>query len=156
MKLYLLIKQLKGEPLKIAESLSTTDYNTRSYRIVWQALEENYGGIERMRNQVFNQINNFEKLKKFDKDNTLRLKNLLIVIEDQSRDERGLIDHGGVLNAQIKKIIPPHELTAYYFELAKEDRRDDFQALKKFKCMQQIAYKHSDINATGASRTLHL
>ena len=67
MKLYLLIKQLKGEPLKIAESLSTTDYNTRSYRIVWQALEENYGGIERMRNQVFNQINAFEKLKKFDK-----------------------------------------------------------------------------------------
>ena len=124
--------------------------------MVWQALEENYGGVERMRNQVFNQINDFEKLKKFDKDNTLRLKNLLLVIEDKFRDERGLIDHGGVLNAQIKKIIPPHELTNYFFKLAKEDRRDDFQALKKFMCMQRIAYKHSDINSTGTSRTIHL
>ena len=47
-KLFLLMRQLKGEPLRIAESLSTFEYSTRSYRMVWQALEENYGGIERM------------------------------------------------------------------------------------------------------------
>ena len=109
-----------------------------------------------MQNSVFNEIENFEKLKKFDKDNTLRLKNLLIVIEDKFRDERGLINHGGMLNAQIKKIIPQHELTLYYLELAREDRKDTFQALKKFVNMQRTAYKHLDINSVSTSRTLHV
>ena len=117
-KLFLLMQQLKGEPLKIAESLSTSEFTTRTYRIVWQALEENYGGVERIRNSVFNQIESFEKLKKFNKDNTLRLLNLLIVIEDKFSDESGLIDQRGVLNAQIKRIIPPDELTNYFLELA--------------------------------------
>ena len=108
-----------------------------------------------MRNSIFNQIDSFEKLKKFDKDSTLRLADLLIVIEEKFKDETGLINHGGVLNTQIKKIIPQHELTQYYLELAKEDRRDTFQALKKFVNIQRTAYKHLDINSVGTSRTFH-
>ena len=114
--------------------------------MVWQALEENYGGIERIRNSVFNQIESFKKIKKFNKDNTLRLLNLLLVIEDKFSDKSGLIDQEGVINAQIKRIIPPDELTNYFLELAREDRRDSFHALKKFVTMRRVAYKHSDIN----------
>ena len=154
-KLFLLMKQLKGEPLKIAESLTTSDYDTRSYCLVWDALEENYGGIERMRNSIFSQIKNFEKLKKFDKDSTLRLLNLLIVIEEKFSDETGLIDQGGVLNAQIKEIIPQHELTQYFLELAIWNKADSFRSLKDFVTIRRNAHKHSDINTTGTTRTLH-
>ena len=123
--------------------------------MVWQALEENYGGIESIRTSVMNQIESFEKIKKFDKNNMLRLLNLMLVIEEKFSDTNGLIDQGGVLNVQIKRLFPPDELTNYFLELAREDRRDSFQALKKFITMRRVAYKHSDINSTMPSRTLH-
>ena len=155
-KLYQLMRQLKGEPLKIAESLTMSEYNTRTYCVVWNALEENYGGLERLRNSIFNQIKAFPKLKKFDKENTLLLENLLIIIEEKFKDETGLIDHGGVLNAQIKDIIPHYELTQYFLELARENVEDTFQSLKKFVSVRRMAHKHADINSSAtAARALH-
>ena len=54
----------------------------------------------------------------------MRLENLLTVIQEKFSTETGLIDHGGVLNAQIKEIIPQYELTQYFLELATWNRQD--------------------------------
>ena len=76
-KCYQLLEALKGEPKRIADALTLDDYSTETYNQVWNALEENYGGIYRLRNSIYARIERFPRIKKFDKNNTLELVDFL-------------------------------------------------------------------------------
>jgi hypothetical protein len=139
-----LLKALKGEPLRIAEALTLDSYSTDAYMEVWNTLEENYGGVYRLGNNIYSRIERFQKIKKFDKDNTLELENLLKAITSQFANSRGIIDEGGVLNTQVKRLIPESELKSYFLQVAKDRATDTLQEFHKFVTEQRVAYKLAD------------
>ena len=143
-KMFQLLKALKGEPLRIAEALTMDSYGTEAYLEVWNTLEENYGGIYKLRNSIYSRIERFPKIKKFDKNNTLELENLLKAISAQFSNSQGIIDEGGVLNTQVKRLIPEYELARYFLQVAKEGASDTLQEFKKFISEQRVAYKLAD------------
>jgi hypothetical protein len=118
-KLFMLLDMLEGEPKRIAKRLAGEEYDSESYLVAWNALEENYGGIHRARKRVFQLIESFPKITKFNKDNTLELSSLLSNILRQYSNEQGLMDEGGVLNSVVKKLIPDFELPRYFREIAR-------------------------------------
>ena len=151
-KVFNLLQLLKGEPLAIAESLSMGDYNTDTYITIWNTLEDNYGGLDRVRNAMVKRIKGFQKIKKFDKDNTQKLENLLMVVYNQFKDEQGVIDHGGVLNDSVKDLLPQHELTRYFRKIAEQGLEDTFLSLKKFVETERVAYKLADISSSSTGQ----
>ena len=143
-KCFQLLKALQGEPLRIAEALTMDSYSTEAYLEVWNTLEENYGGIYKLRNSIYSRIERFQKIKKFDKNNTLELENLLKAISSQFSNSRGIIDEGGVLNTQVKRLIPEFELSRYFLQVARDRTTDTLQEFHKFISEQRVAYKLAD------------
>ena len=100
----------------MAETLSAGEYTTQKYRDVWHALEECYGGEERFRQTLFKQIEKFPKIKKFNRSNIMSLENLLRTVMREFEFD-GVLDPGGIINGQVKKLIPEDELNRYFRKL---------------------------------------
>ena len=108
LKIVILLDMLEGEPARLLTPFSMEEYNTATYEAMWNILETNYGGIHRQRNTLYKMIEKFPAIKKFNKENTMQLENLLTKIMKEFVCETGTMDQGGVLNAQVKKLIPEH------------------------------------------------
>jgi hypothetical protein len=144
-KLFMLLDMLEGEPKRIARRLAGEEYDSESYYITWNALEENYGGIARARKQIFQRIEAFPKITKFNKDNTLELSSLLSNIIRRFSNEQGLMDEGGVLNNMVKKLIPEYELPNYFLEIARQRKADTLQEFYSFLESKRVALKLASI-----------
>jgi hypothetical protein len=105
-KIVILLDMLEGEPLRLLRPYVMEEYNTETYRAMWNVLETNYGGLHHQRNTLYKMIEKFVVIKKFNKENTMQLENLLTKIMKEFSGEAGLMDQGGVFNAQVKKLIP--------------------------------------------------
>jgi hypothetical protein len=108
-----------------------------------------------LRNSIYSRIERFQKIKKFDKNNTLDLENLLKAISSQFSNSSGIIDEGGVLNTQVKRLIPEFELSRYFLQVAKDRSSDTLLEFHKFISEQRVAYKLADTHQKEeSSRTL--
>ena len=148
-KLFMLIDMLEGEPKRIAKRLAGSEYDTQSYRMVWGALEENYGGIHRARKRAFALLESFPKINKFNSENTLELSSLISNILRQYSGDQGLMDEGGVLNSMAKKLIPEYELQTYFLECAKARRSDTLQQFYEFLDAKRVACKLASIHLSS-------
>jgi hypothetical protein len=146
MKIVILLSMLDGEPLKLLSPFAMEEYNTETYRAMWNALETNYGGLHRQRNTLYKMIERFPVIKKFSKENTMQLENLLTKIMKEFSGETGVMDQGGVLNAQVKKLIPEHELKGYFLDLGKHGKPDTLSNFNEFVRQQRNAYTLADIH----------
>ena len=79
-KIVILLDMLEGEPLRLLGPYVMEEYNTETYRAMWNVLETNYGGLHRQRNTLYKMIEKFVVIKKFNKENTMQLENLLTKI----------------------------------------------------------------------------
>ena len=70
-KIVQLFQMIRGEPSRLIASYKKLPYSTRNYRLMWNELETNYGGINRQRNTLYQRIKQFPIIKKFDKENTM-------------------------------------------------------------------------------------
>jgi hypothetical protein len=155
-KCFQLLTALKGEPLRIAEALTLDSYGSEAYIQVWNTLEENYGGVYRLRNNIYSRIERLPKIKKLDKNNTLELENLLKAIVSQFGNSRGIIDEGGVLNTQVKRLIPEQDLASYFLQVAKDRTTDTLQEFHKFISEQRVAFKLADTHQKEDSHRSHV
>ena len=76
----------------------------------------------------------------------MQLENLLTKIMKEFSGETGVMDQGGVLNAQVKKLIPEHELKGYFLDLGKHGKPDTLSNFNEFVRQQRNAYTLADIH----------
>ena len=146
LKIVILLDMLEGEPARLLMPFSMEEYNTATYEAMWNVLEANYGGIHRQRNTLYKMIERFPAIKKFNKENTMQLENLLTKIMKEFACETGTMDQGGVLNAQVKKLIPEHELQRYFLKLGELGKLDTISNFNEFVRQQRNAYTLADIH----------
>ena len=145
-KIVQLLQMLKGEPRRLLNNFVKLPYTTRNYRLMWNTLETQYGGIHRQRNSIYRTINKFPHIKKFNKENTMELESLLNTIEDEFYYESIESETGDVLNNQVKQLIPEHELQSYFWENGKLDLDDTLQNFTKFIRQKRKAYTQTDVH----------
>ena len=116
---------------------------------MWNELETQYGGINHQRNTLYQRIKQFPIIKKFDKENTMLLENLLNNVEDEFYlGEHGT--DGSLLNDLVKPLIPDRELEFYFYENGKLDQDDTLFNFSKFIRQKRKAFTQADVHKHGA------
>jgi len=124
---------LLGEPKKIVQSTIGTGISPGSLLRALYALENHYGGPQRMVMYYIHKLNDYPSVKRFD---AVSLLDLIVVVDEiyhryQDHNPR-FLEYDEMMAAHVRRIIPLEERDRYYHELARAGRRDTFLTIRDY------------------------
>ena len=133
-KLCFLLAYLEGQALSTARQAMGRGINDDSFRRVCTALDNRYGGEERMKRNYLNDLRNFQPLAKTTSDDLWKMHFLVSDIRDWmiSENESQIFDKGSFVVQSIKEVLPVPELARYVDELEQHNGMDCMDTLHKF------------------------
>jgi len=149
---------LSGEPKKIVQSCIGTGIAMGSLRRAFHALENHYGGPQRMVMHYINKLSDYPSVKRLDANSLL---DLIVVVDEifhryQSHNP-SFLEYDEMMAAHVRKIIPHEERDRYYHELSRAGRRDTFLTLRDYLKSRYEALRLASIadSSSGARHSAH-
>ena len=130
-KLCFLFAYLDGQALQMAKQAMGRKLRDESFSKVIKALDERYGGEERMKRNYLNDLRTFAPLTKFTADGLWKLHFLISDIRDWMIGENPsqIYDAGSFVVLCIKEVLPETELACYLDEIERLNKKDCLETL---------------------------
>ena len=152
-KLMHLLDLLEGAPAKMAHRVAGDEYSEEAYIQVWNALESRYGGDNRKKLRLFDELRKWPKLKEFTAQNTLELTALISSITRVYGNE---LDATGAVNMSVQKLLPQHEAKRYFAWLHRDRQPNNLYTLYDFLETERTALEHAAMLAQPTmGRSIH-
>ena len=154
-KLLHLLGLLEGAPAALAHRVAGDEYNRETYAEVWRKLEEAYGGQERKRYRLYQDLHNWPKITEFTHKNTLELTVLianLIRAYTDYYDGREL-DSAGMINISVQNLLPPQEARRYFRFVDRERREKNLFTMYEFlECERKALASAAILNSKSVGK----
>jgi hypothetical protein len=145
-KLCFLFAYLDGQAHQMARQAMGRKMRDDSFSKVLKALDERYGGEERMKRNYLNDLRTFAPLTKFTADGLWKLHFLISDIREWMIGENRsqIYDAGSFVVLCIKEVLPENELAFYLDEIERLNKKDCLETLhlyieRKAKSAQALA-----------------
>ena len=154
-KLLHLFGLLEGSPLALASRVAGDEYNRETYAEVWRKLEEAYGGKERKRYRLYEELQNWPRITEFTHKNTLELTVLIANLTRAYTDYNGgrELDSAGTINIAVQNLLPPQEARRYFRFIDRERRDRSLLSLYEFlECERKALASAAILNSKSVSK----